>query len=439
LRATGIHGIRVAARLALAVGAVMPPAPSWAQESRIDPLRAEANAAPPADRWRASLALGRALRRAGHLPEAEGELRRGMGLAGANADAVIPLHEELARVYADRRDFAHALATCQHLSTVRGAEARMHACLAEAHLVWQRASLALSEAAAALAKDPSCFEAKVAQGRAYEFALDYPAAEASLRDAIGLRPDDAYAHRALSHALMSEGRRDDAVAELRKAISLDYLDPDTAFELAVALPPGPESVGFLERATRERPSFARAWVELGARQLASGDVAAAAASQQAAARSDSASADVRVLGGQIALAQGRPDDAIKAAQAALKVVANSASAELLVADANARKGEIDLALEAYQAAWGFDHRDPASLVHASVACHAAGRDTSARAFGVKATQEFPELGPGWAALGDALVGQGERQAAKDAYGKALAAKEGAVDRDAVQRKLAALR
>jgi tetratricopeptide (TPR) repeat protein len=438
LRAAGVHGVRVAALSALALSVAAAPV-AWGQESRLDALRAEANAAPPADRWRGSLVLGRALRRAGHAPEAETELRRGIALAGANSDALIALHEELARVYVDRRDFSHALATCQTLSKIRGAEARGHACIAEAHLIWQRASLALTEAGEALAKDPTCFEAKVAQGRAHDFAIDYSAAEASLRDALSLRPDDAYAHRALAHVLANEGRKDDAIAELRRAIALDYLDPDTSFELAVALPPGPESVGFLERATRERPSFARAWVALGTQQLAMGQVTEAAASQQAAARTDSAAVDVRMLDGQIALAQGRADDAIKAGQAVLKIVPNSAPAELLVADANARKGEIDPALEAYQAAWGFDHRDPASLVHAAVACHVAGRETSARAFGVKATQEFPDWAPGWAALGDALSGQGERQAARDAYAKALAAKGGAIDRDAVQRKLAAPR
>jgi hypothetical protein len=89
-------------------------------------------------------------------------------------------------------------------------------------------------------------------------------------------------------------------------------------------------------------------------------------------------------------------------------------------------------------AWGLDRGDPTPLVHASEACHLGGRDTSARAFGVKATQEFPEWGPGWAALGDALVGQGETRAARDAFARALAA-GGPVDREAIQKKLAALR
>jgi tetratricopeptide (TPR) repeat protein len=155
-------------------------------------------------------------------------------------------------------------------------------------------------------------------------------------------------------------------------------------------------------------------------------------------RNDPKSAEPHVLLGKVALAEGHPDDAIKQGEAGLKILANSAPAKLLVADANAKKGEIDRALEAYQAAWGLDHGDPAPLVHASEACHQAGRDTSARAFGAKATQEFPEWGPAWAALGDALVAQGEKRGARDAYAKALSV-NGPVDRDALQRKLATLR
>jgi tetratricopeptide (TPR) repeat protein len=144
-----------------------------------------------------------------------------------------------------------------------------------------------------------------------------------------------------------------------------------------------------------------------------------------------------ILLGKVALADNRPEDAIHAGEAALKLVANSAPAKLLIADGNAKKGELDPALEAYQAAWGLDHGDPTPLVHASEACHAGGRDTSARAFGMKAAQEFPKWGPAWAALGDALVAQGEKSGAKDAYQKALAG-EGPVDKNAVQRKLSAV-
>ncbi|MGH7272688.1 MAG: tetratricopeptide repeat protein, partial [Polyangiaceae bacterium] len=187
-------------------------------------------------------------------------------------------------------------------------------------------------------------------------------------------------------------------------------------------------------------SFAEAWLALGMQELATGRLAQARQAADAALKGDeSVRVAALVLAGKVALADGRADDAIAAGTAALKVLANSAAATLIVADGDAMKGDLDLALDAYQSAWGLDHQDPAPLVHASFACHKASRDTSARAFGVKATQEFPDFAPGWSALGDALAAQGEVALARDAYRKALLVTGGAIDRGAVQGKLSALK
>jgi tetratricopeptide (TPR) repeat protein len=322
--------------------------------------------------------------------------------------------------------------------------------------VRQRATEALDETAAALAKDPQCYEAKVAEGRAYELELDAVKAETSLRQAIAIRPIAMDAHLELGRVLWKAGRGQEGIAELRKAVELDGRGPDALYALAVAVAPdrngdgtslaspergrnGEESVHLLERATRERPSFAEAWMALGTQEFAAGHLAQAAQAGDAVLRVAPTDAGARVLLGKVALSQGRADDAIRQAEAALKVVANSAAAKLLIADGNAKKGEIDAALEAYQAAWGLDHGDPTPLVHASEACHAAGRDTSARAFGTRATQEFPKWAPGWVALADALAAQGEKAAARDAYRSALAAPDGPVDKSVVAKKLATLR
>jgi tetratricopeptide (TPR) repeat protein len=416
-----------------------------AQESKIDDARSASRASPgdPA----AALAYGRALRRAGHPAEGLVELRRGVAVGGARPDVVARLHWEAARTYGDRHDLPRAMASCKELERRRGAgpetipTPESHACTAMAYLSWQRATEALSEAAASLATDPGNFEARLAEGRAHELELKPLEAESSLRAACALRPaslDGEEAHVALGRVLWKEGKRDEGIAELRKALQLDPGDPDALFELASALAPAGESSGLFERATRERPSFAEAWLALGSQRLAAGDLNGARAAADAAVKSDPGSVGALVLSGKVALASDRPDEALRAGQAALKIVANNAGAVLLVADANARKGEIDAALEAYQTAWGLDHADPTPLVHASQACHAAARDTSARAFGAKAAQEFPNYAPGWAALGDALVGQKETKAARDAYRKALGVPDGVIDRASVAQKLAAL-
>jgi tetratricopeptide (TPR) repeat protein len=414
-----------------------------AQESRIDPLRAEARAAGASpEAWRASLALGRALRRAGHAADAQAELRRALGLAGQAGDrpaAVADVDFELARTYFDRSDVAGAIAVCTKLAKVKGEAASGHACAAGAELVRQRASLALAETSEALALDPRSYEAKLAEGRAHAIALELGPAEASLRDAIALRPDDAEGHFALARVLSSEAKKEDALRELRRGVALDADDPDGLFDLAQAVGPGPERASLLERATRERPSFVDAWVALAGQRLSEGAIEPARAANDAALRAAPTRVDARILAGRIALAEGHADDAIRAGQDALKSSGNSAAAKLLVADGNAKKGEIDAAIEAYQDAWGLDHADPAPLVRASDACRAAGRSTTAVAFGERATQEFPDWAPAWAALGDARVARGERSAARDAYARALSAGSGAVDRDVVAKKLAATR
>jgi tetratricopeptide (TPR) repeat protein len=392
----------------------------------------------------AALALGRALRRAGHGPEALAELRRGLAVAASRQEVAAQIHLEAARTYADRHDLPKALASCHELERRRGGGPETvptvlsHACSAIAYLGWQRGTESLTESAAALATDPTSYDAKIAEGLAYELELRSTDAEAAYRGAIAIRSDGEDAHVGLGRVLRKAGRKDEGIAELRSALALDGSDPDALYELGDGLLPTPDATGFFERATRERPSFTDAWLALGRQQLAAGKIADAGAAADAAVRSDPSNGAGLVLAGQVALATKRADDALKSGQAALKIVPNNAAAVLLTADAYALKGEIDPAIEAYQTAWGLDHKDPTALVHASQACHTASRDTSARAFGAKVAQEFPNWAPGWVALGDALVGQKEPKDARDAYRKALAVPDGVIDRGAVAQKLAAL-
>jgi tetratricopeptide (TPR) repeat protein len=144
-----------------------------------------------------------------------------------------------------------------------------------------------------------------------------------------------------------------------------------------------------------------------------------------------------VVAGRLALADGRADDAIKEGETAAKLMPNVQPARLLVADAWAKKGEIDLAVEAYQAAFGLDHSDPTPLVNASAACLAAGRVTSAKAFGVRATKDFGSNGAAWTALGDALAADRDVPGAKAAYETAKKAR--GVDAAAIDRKLSRLK
>ena len=418
-----------------------PPQPAQAADARppgqIDALRAAAKASP--GDAAASLSLGRALRRAGYATEALDELRRGSLLpAGRAGETGIALRWEAARAFLQRREFEPAMASCRSAGKITGGEQAGHACAAEAHLLLKRATDALTETSQALAGDARFYEAKVAEGLAHELEVKDADAEASFRTAIGWRPDAPLAHAWLGRLLVRDLKHDDGVAELRRAVQLDPSDPEANFELSQTLPAGPEAEGLLQRAVQERPSYVLALLRLANVELELGKLPLARAAAASVIRYDPREPAADIVAGRIALAEGHPDDAIRSGQAALALLANSARARLLIADAYAKKGEVDLAVESYEAAYGLDHADPTPLVRASEACHREGRETSARAFGDKATKEFPRWGPAWVAYGDALAGDREPALARAAYQSALKA-TGPVDAAAVEKKLAALK
>jgi tetratricopeptide (TPR) repeat protein len=406
-----------------------------AQESAIDAAKtaAASNASDP----NAALAYGRALRRAGRYDEALRELRRGVAVARA-ADVLAQLHWEIARVSIDRRDFSQAMVACRVVGAQTGAAAKGHACAAEAHLLWRRGSEALTETAAALAGASKLYEAKVAEARALALQLKDAESEAAFKEAIAWKPNDGWAHLWFGKALFDLGKADAAAVELKLAVQADPADPEANYELGRALRDGAEALQYVERAVKERPTYTAALVKQAELLASLGRTADARKAAEAAAKTGVADASIHLALGRVALAEGKPDEALAAANKALTIVANSAPAKLLLADAYAAKKEIDLAIEQYQAAYGLDHTDPAALVHASEACRKNGRNTSARAFGDKATKEFPTWGPAWVAYGDALAADKEPAQAKAAYEKALAAK-GPVDQAAVKAKIAALK
>ncbi len=422
------------------VGA-LPPRLAQAQESSLEGARAAARAA--GGDPRAALAYGRVLRRAGRDTEAAQELRRGVAMTPATAPGAvgIELRWELARVAIARHEFQQAMAHCRSVGALPGGATAGHACAAEAHLLWRRASEALLETAQALSGGVKSYEAKVAEGLARELQLEDDAAEASYREAIGWKPDAWEAHVWLGRLLIHRQKRDEGLADLKKARALDPHGPEAAFELAQAMGASgasAEVATLLESAVHERPTYAMALRRLADVDMALGRLEEARTAAEAALKSDPNDAASHLVMGRVAFAGAKWDDAIKEARAALVILANSAGAKLLIADSYAKKGEIDLAVESYQAAYGFDHSDPTSLVHASEACRAAGRDTSAKAFGEKAAKEFPDWAPAWVALGDALVANKEVASARVAYETALKSK-GPLDAASVQRKISALR
>jgi tetratricopeptide (TPR) repeat protein len=409
-----------------------------AQESRVAEAREKARSAPASAE--ASMAYGQALRRAGREAEALTELRRALALSAGRGEQASRAQWEIARTHIARREFEPALATCHAMAKAPAAVPASHVCAAEAHLLWRRGSEAAAEVAEALkGKEPSAevrYFAQLAAGRAFELASNDTEAEAAYVEALklaGARPD---AHVLLGTLLQRQGR--DGLGSLRRAVELDGHDPVAQLELGRALPPGSaEALAALERAVAEHPTSADAL-----RLLADGYVVArrlpeAKKAVEAALKVAPNDVGSHVVAGRLALAEGRADEAIKEGETASKLMPNVQPARLLVADGWAKKGEIDLAVESYQAAFGLDHSDPTPLVNASQACLLAGRLTSAKAFGVRATKDFAASAAAWTALGDALAADRDVPGARAAYDTARKAKGS--DPAAIDKKLSRLK
>src|SRR5262249_44693561 len=146
--------------------------------------------------------------------------------------------------------------------------------------------------------------------------------------------------------------------ELRKAQAADPADADVAFDLGQAI----DAKGSLARAkdaqaafanaVRIRPTFAAAQAELATASILVGDLATAERAATDAVKLDGNLVAARVALGRVRIAQGRWDEALTEGEAAKKLLPNASAGELVVADAHAGKGDVDLAVESYQKAFG---------------------------------------------------------------------------------------
>jgi tetratricopeptide (TPR) repeat protein len=389
----------------------------------------------------AAIGYGRALRRAGHEAEALAELRRAQ--AFAKGDVAITAEWEIARTHIAKRDFSAAMATCRAIGKVASGAAASRVCAAEAHLLWRRGTEALGELAE-LAKITNAnsevlFAAKMAEGRSRELDSKEAEAEAAYREGLRLAPNRAEAHVLLGAMLHRLGK--DGLPSLRRAVELDPHDPIAELELGRALSTDPAqrtvAIAAFEKAVAERPTFTDALRLLTESYLAANRLADAKRTAALVLKVAPGDVFAHVVSGRVALADGKADEAIKEGEAALKLMPNEGKAKLLIADAYAKKGEIDLALEAYQKASGLDPLDPSPLVNATYACLAASRVTSAKAFGQRAVLDFPSHSPAWVAQGDALAADGNPKGARTAYEAARKAK--GADLAAIDGKLSRLK
>mgnify|MGYP001101453057 CR=1 FL=1 len=420
-------------------GIVFAPGAASAQESALAAAKEKTRQAPTSAE--AALAYGRALRVAGRDQQALAELRRGQALARGN-DA-IRLTWEIARTHIAKRDFFAAKSACLAIAKLPNGKAASHACMAEAHLLWRRGTEALAEIAEvdkiANASSEVRYYAKIAEGRSRELDSKEEIAETVYQEAIRIAPSQPLAHMLLGAMLHRLGK--DGMPSLKKAVELDPRDPFARYELGKALASDSarknDAIAEFERAVAERPTYVEALRALTEAYVSANRLPDAKRTATSLLKIAPNDVLAHVVSGRVALAEGKPDEALKEGEIALKLMPNEGKAKLLIADAYVKKGEIDLALEAYQKASGLDSMDPTALINATYACIAHDRLTSAKAFAQRAVLDFPDHAAAWVAQGDALAADKNPAAARTAYEKAKKAK--GADIAAIDAKLAKLK
>jgi tetratricopeptide (TPR) repeat protein len=182
---------------------------------------------------------------------------------------------------------------------------------------------------------------------------EYAEAEKSLRTAIRLRPDSAYAHDWLGVALRHQGKLDEAVAECREAIRLEPRNPYAHSNLGVVLQgQGKRDDAITEHRTaiRLKPDYALAHYNLGIALKDQGKVDDAITAYRTAIRLKPDDSHTHNNLGLVLMEQGQPDEAIVEFREAIRLEPGNASAYNNLGAALKDQGKLDDAIIAHRTA-----------------------------------------------------------------------------------------
>jgi tetratricopeptide (TPR) repeat protein len=393
------------------------------------PERAAAAKAHPRDA-RAQTALGFAYLEAGRHAEALKQLERAASLQKDSAEA----QTRVAQVYLAQGDFKRAKGLCRKLQREPKPSAMARVCMARTFLAWNRSERAFEELEQAKALDAELREVDLVRGHAHRLRNEVSEAESAYARAKGDPKLAVEADLGLGELYAAAGRKDEALAALRRVLASAPHEPDALYALGVLLGGSDEAQRALAEAFANRPGWADAALALGdARRLAN-DFSGAETAYREALRSDASLAKAHAGLGEALWRQGKLDEAKLELDRSLSLVANDARATLVLTEVLAQQGMFEEAIELFRHAADLDPRDPSGLTRAAEMLLAQKRMTMAAGFLDRVLTAHPESGQALALYGDVMAGRGDKAQAREYYKRALAA-GGVPDRASVESKL----
>ncbi|MET0387479.1 MAG: tetratricopeptide repeat protein, partial [Polyangiales bacterium] len=229
-------------------------------------VQAEASPGAGAD----AAARGRALLRAGQLKDAEAQLKKAAEQRGHNLESLY----DLARVHFAAGDYNKSRNACRPLLSKAPDAAYSNLCMAQAFLVFRRATRAAEHVDKARQAEPQLPEVYQVLGDLKRVEGDAAASEAAYQQVLRSRPSDPDAHFGLGQLYLIKPDPAAATQAFRAALSGAPDWPEAQYELG-RLVGGSEAVGLLRRVVASRPEWVEARLALGEALLATGDVAQA--------------------------------------------------------------------------------------------------------------------------------------------------------------------
>jgi tetratricopeptide (TPR) repeat protein len=405
--------------------------PAFAQESSLEVARAAAGSAPTDAQ--AQRNLGLALIEAGRYPEATTQMQKVVKLEKSSPASLY----DVQRVKLAQGDYNAARKGCQEILKEAPEEVMGHVCMARAYLVWRRSSRAVEHVDAAIARDPSNYEALLvdADTRLMEGALD--AAATAYQKVLDKFPwsADAWLGTSQIHVLRNQPKQ--AMDALRKALLNKPNNPDVLLALG-KLTSGTEAVGLLQRAVAARPDSVEAKLALATAQIRAGEAKSAEPMLRAILKKDPKNVPAATELGAALVALGSYPEAEKLLRGSLEKMPNDFDASFALAQLFEKTGQNEEAFTQYRNAADLKRDSLEPLLAAARLGLALARPQLAGALLERALERAPKSAEAHALYGDAMVARGDKAGAKDHYQKALAG-EGAFDRAHVQKQLAGLK
>lgn len=292
------------------------------------------------------LKTGNLLLLARRFDDAKGRAERVLAGDARNVEAQILLANALAGL----KDLDGAVAQLEEAVRLNPDRSTTYTNLGQIQLERGRRDAAEQAFRRAVELAPKSGLARLSLANFYWMTARLPDAESELKAALQSEPDSPLVRRTAATFYLSTGRRDEAEPHLRRVVELTNT-PAASLMLAdyyVAQKREADARRILEPLVAAPPSAVDANVRLAVLDRASGNAGEATKRLDRVLATDAKNLQALLLRSSFLLSEGKPEDALKAAQAAVESHPDAASAFFTLGRVQAARREKDQAIAAYE-------------------------------------------------------------------------------------------